>query len=69
LNHLVKPQHHTKFWGTGLGLPIVKRLLLLFDTHIHLESEQNKGSHFYFVINFKLEATCFKTLRLKKWSL
>ncbi|MCM4159759.1 response regulator [Antarcticibacterium flavum] len=40
------------YQGTGLGLPIVKKLLLLFDSEIHLESEEGKGSTFSFTINF-----------------
>ena len=40
------------FGGTGLGLSIVKRLLTLFESEIHLESKQNRGSHFFFDIVF-----------------
>lgn len=42
------------YQGTGLGLPIVKKLLLLFNSHIQLESEEGVGSSFYFEIDFKL---------------
>jgi signal transduction histidine kinase/CheY-like chemotaxis protein len=38
--------------GTGLGLPIVKELLKLFNSEIHLESELGKGSRFWFTIEF-----------------
>lgn len=41
------------YQGTGLGLPIVKRLLQLFDSDIQLESEQGKGSVFSFEIFFE----------------
>lgn len=41
------------YQGTGLGLPIVKRMLELFDSQIYLESEEEKGSKFYFSITFK----------------
>ncbi len=41
------------YGGTGLGLAIVKRLLRLFESSIHLESEEGKGSKFWFDINFK----------------
>lgn len=41
------------YQGTGLGLPIVKKLLLLFNSEIHLESEEGKGSVFSFKIEFK----------------
>ncbi|HSI70202.1 MAG TPA: response regulator [Gillisia sp.] len=40
------------YQGTGLGLPIVKKLLVLFDSEIHLESEEGKGSTFSFTIGF-----------------
>jgi len=40
------------YQGTGLGLPIVKKLLLLFDSAIILESEEGKGSTFSFTIEF-----------------
>ncbi len=41
------------YQGTGLGLPIVKKLLHLFDSDIHLESVEGKGSAFSFEIEFK----------------
>lgn len=41
------------FGGTGLGLPIVKRLLVLFNSQICLESTLHKGSDFCFEISFK----------------
>ncbi|MCF4100998.1 response regulator [Gillisia sp. M10.2A] len=41
------------YQGTGLGLPIVKKLLLLFDSEIHLESAEGKGSSFSFIIEFE----------------
>ncbi|MDT0686777.1 hybrid sensor histidine kinase/response regulator [Autumnicola psychrophila] len=41
------------YQGTGLGLPIVKKLLELFDSKIILESEKGKGSKFNFTIGFK----------------
>jgi signal transduction histidine kinase/ActR/RegA family two-component response regulator len=41
------------YQGTGLGLPIVKRLLELFGSEIVVESELGKGSAFSFVINFE----------------
>jgi len=44
------------YQGTGLGLPIVKKLLLLFNSEIHLESEEEKGSVFSFEIEFKKAA-------------
>ncbi|MDT0648084.1 response regulator [Zunongwangia sp. F260] len=41
------------YQGTGLGLPIVKKLLELFDSEIFLESEEGKGSKFNFTIGFQ----------------
>lgn len=41
------------YQGTGLGLPIVKKLLQLFNSEIHLESEEGKGSIFTFEIDFE----------------
>lgn len=42
------------FGGTGLGLPIVKRLLTLFGSEIYLNSEEGKGSEFYFTLRLKV---------------
>lgn len=41
------------YQGTGLGLPIVKRLLELFGSEIVVESELGKGTAFSFLINFE----------------
>ncbi|WP_052354469.1 GAF domain-containing hybrid sensor histidine kinase/response regulator [Flectobacillus major] len=43
-----------QFGGTGLGLAIIKRILALFNSTIHVESEVNKGSNFYFSIQFEV---------------
>jgi len=40
------------YQGTGLGLSIVTRLVELFDSKIHLESEENVGTTFTFTIGF-----------------
>ena len=45
------------YQGTGLGLPIVKRLLALFNSEIAIESEEGVGSEFSFIIDFKTDAT------------
>ncbi|WGK66070.1 response regulator [Croceiramulus getboli] len=44
------------YQGTGLGLPIVSRLLQLSGAEIHLESELGKGSNFYFTLPFEVAA-------------
>lgn len=41
------------YQGTGLGLPIVKKLLKLFGAKIELESKEGEGSIFSFIIKFK----------------
>ncbi|WP_430409064.1 response regulator [Kordia sp.] len=41
------------YQGTGLGLPIVKRLLELFNSDITLESKKNEGATFRFSIIFE----------------
>ncbi len=41
------------YQGTGLGLPIVRKLLRLFNSKIELQSEEGKGSVFNFSIRFK----------------
>ncbi|WP_284652621.1 response regulator [Flavobacterium terrisoli] len=43
------------YQGTGLGLSIVSRLVQLFESEIHLESEENVGSTFYFTIGFEYD--------------
>ena len=42
-----------EFGGTGLGLTITKRLLALQGSELYLESEQGKGSNFWFVLNLR----------------
>ncbi|MDR5590885.1 response regulator [Christiangramia sp. SM2212] len=43
------------YQGTGLGLPIVKRLLKLFDSKIKLASKEGEGSTFSFSILFDID--------------
>ncbi|MGB0868527.1 MAG: response regulator [Flavobacteriales bacterium] len=40
--------------GTGLGLPIVKKLLQLFNSEIQLESQLGSGTTFFFEIEFEI---------------
>ena len=42
------------FGGTGLGLPITKRLIEMQGGKLHVKSEYGKGSHFYFQLNFPI---------------
>jgi len=41
-----------KYGGTGLGLAITKQLLLLQNSNLHVESNINRGSKFFFEIEF-----------------
>jgi len=43
------------YQGTGLGLSIVTRLIELFNSEIHLESEENVGTTFSFTIGFEYD--------------
>jgi len=43
------------YQGTGLGLPIVKKLLALYNSEIFLESEMGKGSIFTFTVNLEAD--------------
>ncbi|AFZ48032.1 multi-sensor hybrid histidine kinase [Cyanobacterium stanieri PCC 7202] len=42
-----------KYGGTGLGLTISNKLLALMDSQLHLESEVNRGSRFFFTLQVK----------------
>ncbi|QDH79741.1 response regulator [Echinicola soli] len=41
-----------KYGGTGLGMPITKKLLELMGSEIQVESEEGKGSTFFFELTF-----------------
>lgn len=43
------------YQGTGLGLPIVKKLLQLHDSEIVLKSELDEGSEFSFILNLEVD--------------
>jgi CheY-like chemotaxis protein len=46
-------ENNDNYQGSGLGLSIVKKLITLFKSEIHLQSELGKGSAFNFTIKFK----------------
>lgn len=48
-------QINREYGGTGLGLTIVKSLLGLFGSTIHLESELGHGSSFFFELDLKYD--------------
>jgi signal transduction histidine kinase/ActR/RegA family two-component response regulator len=50
----VKPTFSSKYGGTGLGLSITRKLLSLMGGTIQLESEVDKGSRFYFELEFEI---------------
>jgi signal transduction histidine kinase/CheY-like chemotaxis protein len=43
-----------RYGGTGLGLAIVKKLIDLHDSTLHLVSEENKGSEFFFELVYEV---------------
>jgi signal transduction histidine kinase len=45
-----------KYGGTGLGLPIAKKLITMMYGEIGVESEPGKGSKFHFTIQVNVPA-------------
>ena len=54
------------YQGTGLGLPIVKKLLKLFDSKIKLASKEGEGSVFSFTIDFKVDNSIKEAEKVKE---
>lgn len=52
------------YQGTGLGLPIVMKLLQLFDSKVHLESDLGEGATF----SFQLKLNELKTEQIQELS-
>lgn len=50
------------YQGTGLGLPIVKKLVHLFGSEIQLESEEKKGTKISFAIHFETVEESLNTM-------
>ncbi|KAB5486548.1 response regulator [Flagellimonas hadalis] len=55
-------QINREYGGTGLGLTIVKSLLGLFGSTIHLESELGHGSSFFFEMDLKCDSKALDEL-------
>jgi CheY-like chemotaxis protein len=55
-----------KYGGTGLGLTISKRLVEFLGGTINVKSEENKGSEFSFVLNFKKNVNKYNTGKTPK---
>lgn len=60
----LKPNNFN-YQGTGLGLPIVKKLLSLFGSEIRLKSKKGEGSVFSFEISFEKGAEELKPKKIK----
>lgn len=56
------------YQGTGLGLPIVKKLLDLSNTKIHLTSKLNEGTTFSFILSFTFTDQVTPTQRSIIWA-
>ncbi|MEZ4794645.1 MAG: response regulator [Flavobacteriaceae bacterium] len=52
------------YQGTGLGLPIVKKLLALHGSEIHLDSELGKGATFSFELTYEVSENTYQAPEL-----
>ncbi len=50
-----------RFGGSGLGLSICKRLLILMGSNLQLDSDLGQGSHFYFDLTLALAERVLET--------
>lgn len=55
-------QINREYGGTGLGLTIVKSLLGLFNSKIHLKSKLGEGSSFFFELELKSEENALEEI-------
>jgi signal transduction histidine kinase/ActR/RegA family two-component response regulator len=55
-----------KYGGTGLGLTISRKLAEVFDSSLHVKSEPNKGSHFFFSPIFNISQNITKVVKEKE---
>lgn len=55
-----------KFGGTGLGLSIAQSIVEMYGAEIKVESKKNKGSKFFFNLNFELAKDPSQSLKKYK---
>lgn len=55
--HIFEPFHTTKSYGTGLGLPIVKKIIESHQGSISVQSEYGKGTCFHIQLPLKNQQT------------
>ncbi|BDD02255.1 ATP-binding protein [Persicobacter psychrovividus] len=55
-----------RFGGTGLGLPISKKLLQLMGSDMEVESEEGKGTKFFFTLEVEVTQEIFSVEKQRK---